>query len=124
MSQPVKLSDPLVLQARLMGESVHRSIAGQVEFWASLGRAVEPFLQGSQVLALCRSGSIQSFGEILETVDTPSGRERLQSFLDTQPFPHYKSEPGKNGLLVRISEDGSRTLGRFVNREFRPEVQA
>ena len=123
MSQPVKLSDPLVLQARLMGESVHRSIAGQVEFWATLGRAVEPFLQGSQVLALCRSSSVQSLEKILQTVDTPSGRARLQSFLAEQPYPHYESAPGKQGLLIRISKDGSRTLGRFVNREFKPEVQ-
>ena len=38
MSQPVKLSDALVLDARLAGEAVERSIAGQVEFWARLGR--------------------------------------------------------------------------------------
>ena len=38
MSQPVKLSDSLVLDARLAGEAVERSIAGQVEFWARLGR--------------------------------------------------------------------------------------
>jgi len=37
MSQPVKLSDALVLETRLAGEIVERSIAGQVEFWARLG---------------------------------------------------------------------------------------
>ena len=123
MSQSVKLSDPLVLQARLNGASAHRSIAGQVEFWANLGRAVEPFLNGSQVLAHCRSGSVQSFAEILQTVDTPLGRARLQSFLAVQPYPHYEPAPSKKGLLIRISKDGSRTPGRFVNREFKPEVQ-
>ena len=43
LSQPVKLSDALVLDARLAGEAVERSIAGQVEFWAAiraLGRAI------------------------------------------------------------------------------------
>jgi hypothetical protein len=40
MSQPVKLSDSLVLDARITGEVVERSIAGQVEYWAKLGRAV------------------------------------------------------------------------------------
>lgn len=123
MSQPVKLSDPLVLEARVIGESVHRSISGQVEFWATLGKAVEPFLQGSQVLALCRSGSAQSLAESLQSVDTPSGHARLQSFLAEQPFPHYEPAPGKKGLLVRIAQDGTRTVGRFVNREFKPEVQ-
>ncbi len=37
MSQPVKLTDALVLDARIAGEVVERSIAGQVEFWARLG---------------------------------------------------------------------------------------
>jgi hypothetical protein len=36
MSQPVKLSDDLVLDARLVGELLERSIAGQIEFWAQL----------------------------------------------------------------------------------------
>jgi ParD-like antitoxin of type II bacterial toxin-antitoxin system len=42
MSQPVKLSDALVLDARLAGEAMERSIARRVGFWARLGRAVEP----------------------------------------------------------------------------------
>ncbi len=50
MSQPVKLSDGLVLDARLTGEIAERSIAGQIEFWANLGRAIEPLLKGDQAL--------------------------------------------------------------------------
>ena len=41
MSQPVKLSDQLVLDARTMSAHAKRSIAGQIEFWAGLGRAME-----------------------------------------------------------------------------------
>jgi hypothetical protein len=52
MSQPVKLSDELVLDARLTAEIAERSIAGQIEFWAQLGRAIEPLLEGSRALAL------------------------------------------------------------------------
>lgn len=44
MSQPVKLSDELVLDARLAAESFERSIGGQIEFWAQLGRAVDTLL--------------------------------------------------------------------------------
>jgi hypothetical protein len=43
-----------VLDARLTAEIAQRSIAGQVEYWARLGRAIEPLLQGAQALALCR----------------------------------------------------------------------
>jgi len=42
MSQPVKISDELILDARLTAEIAERSIAGQIEFWAQLGRAIEP----------------------------------------------------------------------------------
>jgi len=56
----------------------------------------------------------------LESVGTPEGRERVADFLSGGPFPHYQPHPRRPGLLVRIDADGSRTVGRFVNREFRP----
>lgn len=120
MSQPVKLSDGLVLDARLAGEVVERSIAGQVEFWARLGRGVEQLLQAPQVLALCRTMSARPLSACLESADSPAGRRRVADFLSAQPFPHYEPYSGAPGLLVRIEADGRRTVGRFVNREFRP----
>ena len=119
MSQPVKLSDGLVLDARLIGAVAERSIAGQIEYWANLGRAIEPLLQGTQVLALCKKASARPLSECLETVDTPEGKDRVKKYLDTQPYPHYEHAKGAPGLLVRIEADGTRTVGRFVNREFR-----
>lgn len=120
MSQPVKLSDVLVLDARLIGQFAERSIAGQIEYWANLGRAIEPLLQGTQALALCRKASARPLSECLETVDTPAGKDRLKRYLETQPYPHYEPAKGAPGLLVRIEADGKRTVGRFVNRKFRP----
>src|SRR5580692_8609805 len=119
MSQPVKLSDALVLDARLAGEAFERSITGQVEFWARLGRAIEPLLQGTQVLALCRNAAARPLSECLDTVDSPAGRTRVAQYLAEQPFPHYEPAQGAPGLLVRIEADGKRTVGRFVNREFK-----
>jgi hypothetical protein len=123
MSQPVKLSEALVLDARLTGAVVERSIAGQIEYWANLGRALEPLLQGAQALALCRKAAAQPLSACLETVDTPRGRERLARSLAAQPFPHYEPALDTPGLLVRIEADGRRTLGRFVNRQFRPAAR-
>ena len=119
MSQPVKLSDALVLDARLAGEALERSIAGQVEFWARLGRAIEPLLQGTQALALCRNAAARPLSACLETVDSLAGRRRVAEFLQTQPYPHYEPAQDTPGLLVRIEADGTRTLGRFVNRQFK-----
>ena len=119
MSQPVKLSDALVLDARLAGESFERSIAGQVEFWSKLGRAVESLLEGGQALALCRSAAAQPLSACLEKADSAAGRRRVAGFLQAQPYPHYKPAPGAPGLLIRIEAGGKRTVGRFVNRQFK-----
>jgi hypothetical protein len=118
MSQPVKLSDVLVLGARLTGVIAERSIAGQIEYWANLGRAIEPLLQGDQALALCKMAGARPLSECLASVDTPKGRRLLEKYLDTVPFPHYEPAPNKPGFLVRIDESGKRTIGRFVNRQF------
>jgi hypothetical protein len=120
MSQPVKLSDSLVLQARMTGDLVERSIAGQVEFWARLGMAIEPLLEGPQVLALCRNAAAQPLSSCLGSVDSTAGRQRVADFLQSQPFPHYHPHPDRPGLLVRTGSDGRQTLGRFVRRQFQP----
>jgi len=118
MNHPVKLSEALVLDARLTGQAVRRSIAGQIEFWANVGRAIEPLLQGAVALALCRAGKARPFSDALESVDSAEGRERLSQYLAAQPYPHYEPIPDSAGLLARIEANGKRTVGRFVNRRF------
>jgi hypothetical protein len=126
MSQPVKLSDALVLDARIAGVAQERSIARQVEFWAKLGRSVELLLEGGQVLKLCRSVGATPLADLVDVIDTPVGREKLKSYLESEPYPHFKALSSRAGMLVgagtlvRIEENGKRTVGRFVNREFIP----
>jgi hypothetical protein len=118
MSQPVKLSDALVLDARLTGEVFQRSIAGQIEFWARLGRSVEELLNGRQVLNLAKEKAATPLSELVETIGTPEGERRLANYLRTLPFPHYEAHPTEAGLLIRTEENGMRTVGRFLNRQF------
>jgi hypothetical protein len=115
----VKLSDGLVLDARLTGEILERSIAGQIEFWANLGRAIEPLLEGVQALSLVKAAKVKPVSECLKSVDTPEGRRRLKDYLQTQPFPHYEPHPKKSRLLVRTEANGARTVGRFIGRKFK-----
>ncbi len=119
MSQPVKLSTSLILDARLTSEITERSIAGQIEFWARLGRAIEPLLQGAQSLALSRAGATMPLSECLASINSQEGRKRLNTYLQSQPYPHYEAAPDTPGLLVRTEADGRRTLGRFVQRKFK-----
>lgn len=110
----------MILEARLIGEIDDRSIAGQIEFWAHLGEALEPLLQGTQVLALRRAGLVKPLSECLDSVDSEEGRSRVIDHLNSLPFPHYEQVPDRPGILVRIEADGNRTQGRFVNRRFIP----
>jgi len=118
MSQPVKLSDELVLEARTVGVVARRSIAGQVEFWACLGKSIEPLLRGDRALALQRSGTARSLAESIQSVDTDAGRDRLRASLESRPFPHFEPCPDESGMLIKTDEDGTRTRGRFINRVF------
>lgn len=124
MSQPVKLSDALVLDARMAGEAQERSIAGQVEFWAKLGRGVELLLDGQRVLSLCRTVGASPLSELVNVVDTPEGRDVFAAYLKDEPYPHYEAHPTREGLLLRTEENGKRTVGRFVNRVFVAERNA
>lgn len=118
MSQPVKLSDELVLEARIVAGTQERSIAGQVEYWAKIGRSVERLFDGRQIDTLQKTAKAPPMGELLEVVDTPKGREMFQAFLESEPYPHYRAHPDRKGLLIRIEADGAETVGRFVNRQF------
>jgi hypothetical protein len=118
MGQPVRLSDPLVLDARLVGRVAERSIAGQIEFWARIGRAVEGALRGDAALRLKQRGEVAPLSACLASVDTPAGRARVKAVVEGLPFPRFEPAPGRRGLLVRTEADGTRTVGRFVRRRF------
>lgn len=121
MGQPVKLSAELVLDARQTGAVAERSIAGQIEFWARLGRAVEPLLSGDRALALRRAGDAIPLSQLVGSIETAAGRQRVAEILVSRPFPHYEPSPDRPGLLVRIESSGKRTIGRFVGGAFRAE---
>ncbi len=120
MSQPVELSDELVLDARLTAEVLERSISGQIEFWAHLGRAIEPLVEGPRVLALRRAGAAMPVSQLLASVDSPEGRRRVAEYIKSRPFPHFEPAPDAAGMLVRVDADGTRTVGRFIDGQFRP----
>ncbi len=124
MSMPVKLSDALVLDARVAGEVMERSISGQVEFWARLGRAIDPLLNGAQAMSVSRRGVAQPLADLIAEVGQAGGRERLAQHLASLPFPHYEPHPDRPGVLIRTMADGSRTVGRFVQRAFTPVTDA
>jgi ParD-like antitoxin of type II bacterial toxin-antitoxin system len=120
MSQPVQISDELLFDAHRHAEISERSVAEQIEFWAAIGKAIDPLLEGSRALALKRAGAVMPLSECFASVDSDVGRRRVAEFLESGPFPHFQAIPESDGMLVRTDADGTRTVGRFVGREFRP----
>lgn len=90
MSQPVKLSDELAFEVRMVGALARRSIAGQVEFWACLGKSIEPLLRGDRALALQRSGTARSLAESIQSVDTAVGRDRVRHLSRVWSVPAFR----------------------------------
>jgi hypothetical protein len=71
------------------------------------------------MLRLKRRGDTVPLSACLEAVDTKAGRARLKAHLASRPYPHFEPAPGRPGHVVRVEEDGTRTVGRFVNRRFK-----
>jgi hypothetical protein len=66
---------------------------------------------------LTRACAARPLSECLESADSPKGRKRVAEHLKTLPYPHYE-QSDTPGLLIRITADGKRSTGRFVNRKF------
>jgi hypothetical protein len=120
MGQPVRLSDGLVQDARVVGEVAERSIAGQIEYWAQLGRAIDSVLDGERALRLKGGRGGKPLSACLRPRTRKEAAAELAAHLSAQPFPQYHPVPRKPGFLLRVDADGTRTLGRVVGRAFEP----
>jgi len=122
MGQPVKLSDDLVAEARIAGATMQRSIAGQVEFWASLGRTMERLMTGTAITHTKTASTPESIAASLEAVNQPLGRERVAAYMGSRPFPRFSVDPVEPRIFIREDADGTRTRGRVIGRSFRPII--
>jgi hypothetical protein len=127
MPQPVKLSDMLIDAARDAAADSDRSLAGQIEHWARLGRSVEGALTladanavknnaGHGSPARLRAAVLQS----LRLALSASGHPHLGAGLVSSAGARYGTDPAFPGLLVRVGSDGKRTAGRLKGRRFVP----
>lgn len=122
MGTSLKLSDDLVREAREEAEATDRSLTSQIEHWARLGRTVESALRHEDVVALKRTSEVP--------LAPPTRRALLAAVrrIASEPVKNDLSAALKNGRTVyqdagdgrieRLERDGTRTTGRFVNRQF------
>jgi len=131
MPQPVKLSDTLVDAARAAAEDADRSLAGQIEHWARLGRSVEGALTANDAGQIKRAGKSLARAipdaelreRVLQTLRvavSASGHPHVGALLGRVHGARYGTDPALPGLVVRVDADGRRTLGKLVKRRFVP----
>lgn len=133
MPQPVKLSDPLINAAREAAELAHRSLASQVEHWATLGRAIEGRLTSDQSATLknvVRESAPAPYrnpeqlnaaiATALAHALSPEARKSFAAELAGSSEPSYSADPAFPGCIVRENLDGTRTPGHWVDERFVP----
>lgn len=128
MSMPVKISGDLLKDARDEAKAADRSITSQIEHWARLGREVETVLRHEDVLSFKRA-SVDDHATLpppvrravlaaMRKIASEKARPTLAATL-TQGRTVYQDAGA--GRLERIEHDGTRTMGRMVNRRFTPD---
>lgn len=131
MSSPVaiKVSAEFANSVRTEAQAADRSLTGQIEHWAKLGRAVESIMPMPVAVALKRCA-----GD-LEAIEDPALRRKvldaLASFQSEAPEARrqkigldrqtrFEPDPDRPGGMVRITPDGSRARGTMKGRTFIP----
>jgi len=115
---PLRISDELVNAARNTAALLDRSITGQLEFWAKLGRVIEATCSNATVISLQKAERVADIAKLVSQADTPEGRQLAKEEISRHGTPLYGTDPAHPGLIVEKRPDGSRRLGRFINRQF------
>ncbi len=133
MGSPVaiKVGAEFAEAARAAADAADRSLTGQVEHWAKLGRAIEALLPAPTAHALKQSSGhpdalddvtlrnqvLAALGAFRESSPTTK-RSRLG--LDQQT--RYVPAPSRLTGLIRIEPDGTRTRGVRRGKTFVPDA--
>ncbi len=131
-ASPMRLEKALVQAAALAGESCKRSTAGQIEYWAEIGRAVERILDPEAIIAV-QSGLARVILEptaaepiasevVFDRLEADRNHDALASRVNAMPIsqPRYQASHVRPGLLEQVATDGSITLGHFAEGRFIP----
>jgi hypothetical protein len=116
-STPLRISAELVRKARKEAANADRSLTGQVEHWLKLGMALETVLSHPQARELKKSATVDVHAALAKA-RTKSARTKALAHLRSTGEPRYGTDPKFPGKIIRIDPDGTRHVGRLVNRTF------
>lgn len=129
MGTPVKVSDSLFAVARQEAQAASRSITAQVEYWARIGRAVEAVVAHQELLTLKKAGELltpvfpsvarrREMHDLLMQATAGTDRETVKAEIRAAGTPIYATDRDHPGMVVQVTPDGKRRLGRLEGRRF------
>ena len=104
---PLRIDGDLIKEARVSGQLFHRSIAQQVEHWASLGRALENVLTVSSVARMKRLGQpVTDLERVLVQARSAAGKKKTLALLARKKGPLYGTRPTAQASCFNTSRTG------------------
>ena len=123
-SMPLRIDGALVNEARTSGEVFHRSIAQQVEHWATLGKALEAVLTVPGIAKLKSAKKPANLDRLLARASSPAGRKKTLALLAKKKGPLYGSKTNQPDVLLQYAKDGTKVAGRMIKGVFVPTKTA
>jgi len=128
MANPVRLNPDLIAAAERASLVQKRSVPKQIEFWATIGKAIENVIEYSDIFAI-----LQGLKKITVEPVSPAAAEPDDVFADlearradgelaqevTEAEIYYEASRSYAGMLDQVNTlTGERCTGRFHNGEF------
>lgn len=129
MPVAIKISTELAEAARTEAVHADRSLTGQIEHWAKLGRIAEAQMTAPVVQVLKRTqGRLDEIedpqikSQVLAAFESfhHQSPEKKRSLMGLDKQVRFEPDPDKPGSLIRITPDGQRRKGRMEGRRFVP----
>lgn len=128
MANPLRLSQELVTAAERAGLVQKRSVPKQIEFWATLGKAVENIIDYSDIFAVLQGLKKINIEPVTPAVANPDKvfadlenqrADRALTEKVSKAVVYYEASRSRPGLLDQVNTaTGERKTGRFTNGEF------
>jgi hypothetical protein len=129
MANPMRLSPELVEAAERESVIQKRSVPKQIEFWATLGKAVQDVIAYSDVIAVTQGLKKIVVEPVESPITSPSDvfadleKRRKSGALAknvTSVAVYYETSRTRPGMIDRVnSVTGERRTGKFQNGKFK-----
>ncbi len=129
-TRSLRIDENLVNQAKRQAKVQHRSINGQIEYWATLGKAIASKISTADAFAVTqglkeiRLEPAENIFIDPETVRNELEKDRAKGFsgkpVTSAPF-YFETSVNHPGFLDKVETvTGARQTGKFHNGTFEP----